>query len=615
MTAIDLTYLTLYAVNLASVILIVVMIGVWARRTSTSLRPTRPVGLVRDELARLKSMDSVFLMHVSIAIGVGLSIAYSVFDPVVRFVPFLGVIFLGLSVPLIAGLVSAFGWRVQRYRQSKLVEKELGSNGSFISASTSLQLILVIAILMTTTELVLLWFPSLVLVGDLVGFIRNLLVAFYYAAPTVNLLGNFDKPLVAVSTPFSLADVLSGETDASQIRMGVSKVEELDSSERLSVDSCVEIGACEAACPATAAGRPLSPRVLVRKVSLLANSTASSEYDISTAVPDDELWSCTSCGACVSSCPVGVKHLDIIYDLRRNLVAKGRLDKEKSAMLDNLAQNQNPYGFKNATRGDWAQGLGIDSLSANPNADYLYWVGCVSSFDQRAQRIAKALSKILREAGVSFAILGSEEMCVGDPARRLGEEGRYQELAYQNIEKLNSHSVKRIIATCPHCFNALRNEYPSFGGKYEVVYHTQLISDLIRQGKLKIPPDRIKQISVTLHDACYASRYNNVFEEPRTVLNASVSDVREMKRRKEKTFCCGAGGSNYWYNVPQQRSIASIRTEEARNTGAEEIATECPFCLSMLDDAAKVMNTGMDVKDVAEIVAECLPGRTRQVGS
>lgn len=602
----DLTYLTVYAFNLASVILIAFMIGAHAHQTRTDIGPARLLGLAKDELARLRSMDPVFLMHVSIALGVGLSIANSILNPVLGLIPFFGTLFLALSIPLLIGLVAAFAWRVQRYSNSKDVEKGLGSSSSFTSASTALQVILMVAIGLTTFELLLFWFPSLVLVGDLVGFVRNGLVAVYYAKPSVNLVGYFDKPLTAMKTPFNLADVLSGKTDASQIKIGVSKVGDLDTSERLSVDSCVEIGACEAACPATAAGRPLSPRVLVRKVSLQAGSTEGVETEISSSVPDEELWSCTSCGACVSSCPVGVKHLDIIYDLRRNLVARGKLDKEKSAMLENLAQNQNPYGFKNATRGDWAQKLGIDTFATNPKAEYLYWVGCVSSFDQRAQRIAKALSNILKGAGVSFAILGQEETCVGDPARRLGEESRYQELAFQNIEKLNSYGVRKIIATCPHCFNALKNEYPGFGGNYELVYHTQLISDMIKSGRLKIPKDKIKQISVTLHDACYASRYNNVFDEPRVALDASVSDVREMKRTKEKTFCCGAGGSNYWYNVPQQRSIAGIRAEEAKKTGATEIATECPFCLSMLDDAAKVANTGMDVKDVAEIVAECL---------
>ena len=398
---------------------------------------------------------------------------------------------------------------------------------------------------------------------------------------------------------------MSGKTDPSLVQVGVGKDSEFSTPQKLTFDSCVEIGACEAACPATASGRPLSPRVLVRKVSLLAKGGGPGS-EVSSVVGEDELWSCTSCGACVSSCPVSVKHLDVIYDLRRDLVAKGKLDKEKSAMLENLAQNQNPYGFKNATRGDWARDLGVDTLASNPKAEYLFWVGCVTSFDQRAQRIARALSTIFKKAGISFAILGSEEMCVGDPARRLGEEGRYQELAYQDIEKLNSYGVKKIVTACPHCFNSLKNEYPQFGGNYEVVYHTQLISDLIRAGKLKVPPERIQKISVTLHDACYASRYNNVFDEPREVLEASVSDVREMGRRKEKTFCCGAGGSNYWFKVPQQRSIAGIRTEEAQKTGAKEIVTECPFCLSMFDDTTKVMNTGMDVKDLAEIIAECL---------
>jgi Fe-S oxidoreductase len=207
---------------------------------------------------------------------------------------------------------------------------------------------------------------------------------------------------------------------------------------------------------------------------------------------------------------------------------------------------------------------------------------------------------------MSFAILANEELCTGDPARRLGEEGRFQELAYQNIEKLNSHNVKKIVATCPHCFNSLKNEYPTFGGRYEVVYYTQLISDLINAGKIHVPEGKVREISVTLHDACYASRYNNVFDEPREALRASVSELREMDRRKKKTFCCGAGGSNYWFKVPQQRTIAGIRTEEARKTGASVIATECPYCLSMLDDATKVMNTGLGVKDIAEIVAESL---------
>ena len=603
MSGLDLGYATVYGLTLLSIAFIAYAVARHARRSKTSIGPDRVLGLARDEAGRLGSGDPVFLMHLSIALGVGLSIVNSVVDPIVGYISIVRTVFLIFSIPLIIGLAAAFVWRVQRYFQSKGAERELKTSDPFTSASTLLQVILMLAISLTTTELVLMWAPALVLVGDLVGVARNALVGVYYARPSVNLIAGFDSPLSTVKTPFKLADVMSGKVDASQLTIGIGRVSEFDAAQRLSFDSCVEIGACEAACPATAAGRPLSPRVLVRKVSLLAAKGEGETSPLAT-VGEDELWSCTSCGACVSSCPVSVKHLDLIYDLRRDLVAKGKLDREKSALLENLSQSQNPYGFKNSTRGDWARELEVQTLSSGARAEYLYWVGCVSSFDQRAQRIARALTKILSRAGVTFAILGGEELCVGDPARRLGEEGRYQELAYQNIEKLLSYGVKKIITTCPHCFNALKNEYPQFGGSFEVVYHTQLISDLIKEGRLKVPPEKVQEISVTLHDACYASRYNNVFEEPRRALGASVSELKEMDRKGDKTFCCGAGGSNYWYKVPQQRSIAGIRTEEAMHTGAKQIATECPFCLSMFDDTTKVMNSGMEVRDVAEIVAD-----------
>ncbi|HEY6283548.1 MAG TPA: (Fe-S)-binding protein [Nitrososphaerales archaeon] len=605
MTGLDPGYLAVYTISLASVTAIIISIFLHASRSSVSLNPRRLLGLTKDEARRLTAGDAVFLMHLSIALGVGLTIAISLLDPAIDYVPFLRTAILIVSIPLVAGLAAAFAWRVQRFVQSKKTEAELKTGKSFTTASTYLQVILMLAIALTASELILLWLPSLALVGGIIGILRNGLVVVYYSMPSVNLIGYFDKPLASISTPFSLADVVSGKTDPSQIRAGVGRLSEFKPSQELSFDSCVEIGACEAACPATAAGRPLSPRVLVRKLSLLSQLAGASDDPFST-VGEEELWSCTSCGACVASCPVGVKHLDIIYDLRRDLVAKGKVDREKSAMLENLAQSHNPYGLKNATRGEWARGLGVDTVSSNPGADYVYWVGCISSFDQRAQKVAAAMAKILKHAGISFAIMANEEQCTGDPARRLGEEGRYQELAYDNIGRLNAYGVKKIIAACPHCFNALKNEYPGFGGSYEVVYHTQLISDLISQGKIQIPKDKVQKISVTLHDACYAARYNNIFDEPRRALDASVAEVREMGRKKEKTFCCGAGGSNYWFKVPQQRSMAAIRTEEAAKTEAKEIATECPFCLSMFDDSTKATKTEMGVRDVAEIVAECI---------
>jgi Fe-S oxidoreductase len=603
----DLVYSILYVVSLASVAAIFYSVYRHSKNTSTSLGTGRLLGLTRDEASRLGTGDPVFLMHLSIALGVGLSIVAAVLEPALGYLPFLKDLILVASVPLIVGLVGAFVWRIQRFIQSKRVEREvLKTDRTFSSASTVLQLILILAIGLTTTELVFGWFTSFLLVGVLVGILRNLLVAIYYSRPSVNLIGYFDRPLSSVSIPFTLADILSGKTDASQVKVGVEHISEFGIREQLSYDSCVEIGACEAACPATASGRPLSPRVFVRKLSLLGREGKSPDLEPLSVISEEELWSCTTCGSCVSACPVSVKHLDMIYDLRRDLVSKGKLDKEKSTMLENLAQNQNPYGFRSSTRGDWATGLGIDTIATNPSAEYIYWVGCVSSFDQRAQRIPRSLAKILKQAGVSFAILAKEEMCSGDPARRLGEEGRFQELAYQNIEKLNSLGAKKIITACPHCFNTLKNEYPAFGGEYEVVYYTELISDLVKDGKIRVPKNRTEDISVTLHDSCYASRYNKIFDEPREALQASISELREMGRKKKKTFCCGAGGSNYWFKVPQQRSIAGIRTEEAKETGADVIATECPYCLSMLDDTTKVMNTGMEVRDIAEIVAESL---------
>ena len=606
MESLTAAYLTVYALSIASVIAVLISVTALSRKTGTTLSISRVARLTKDEVRRVSTLEPVFLMHVSIALGIGLSILIAVLDPIFFVFPALRTLLLILSVPLVAGLVAAFGWRLRRYIQSKRFEKEFAhTNEAFSRASSLMQLILMLAIALTTTELVLSWLPSLATVDAGLNIIRNGLVVVYYTKPSVNLIQNFDMPLPSMRLPFRLSEVMEGKVDASQVTMGATKLSEFAPFEKLSYNSCVEIGACESACPATAAGRQLSPRVLVRKLDLLQKEQGESAEPM-TSVTEDEVWSCTSCGACVHACPVAVKHVDLVYDLRRGLVNAGKLDKEKATLLQNLTRSQNPYGFDSRSRGDWAKENGVDTFSTNPKAEYLYWVGCVSSFDQRAQNVAKSLGKILKSAGVSFAILGSEEACTGDPARRLGEEGRYQELAGQNIEKMNAYGVKKIVTTCPHCFNSIKNEYPLFGGNYEVVHHTQLISELIREGRIKVAPERVKEVSVTLHDACYAARYNNIFDEPREALAATGARMHEMHRNKDKTFCCGAGGSNYWYKVPQQTSIAGIRTEEASRTGAATIATECPFCLSMFEDSTKVAGTKMGVRDVAEIVAEGL---------
>ena len=603
----DPLYSALYAASLASVVGFAVSIIYTSRKNRVSLSPSRVLKLTVDEAKRASSLDPVFLMHTSIALGVGLSIASALVGPFLPGLPLLQLVILAASVPLLVGLIAAFAWRVKRFSESKTVEKQvIRSTAQFSAASTVMQGVLMVAIALTSTELVLAWFPNWEPVGAGIGTVRNVLVAFYYGRPTVNLVHSFDRPAWSMKTPFILADVLSGKTAVEGLSVGVGKMSEFDAYERLSFDSCVEIGACESACPATAAGSPLSPRALVRKLSMLGAESGSDAMDPFGVIGEDELWSCTSCNACVSSCPVGVNHLDVVYDLRRTLTNSGKLDVEKSKLLENLSTKQNPYGSPQGLRAEWASRAGVKTVEENPGAEYLYWVGCVASFDQRAQKVATAMAKVLERAGVSFAILGREEACVGDPARRLGDEGRYQELAYQNIGKMNALGVKKVIASCPHCFNAIKNEYPQFGGSYEVVYHTQLISDLVRAGRVRVARDAVREISVTLHDACYASRYNSIFDEPRAALEATGAHLHEMHRNKEKTFCCGAGGSNYWYKAPHQKSVASIRTEEAMSTGAKTLATECPFCLSMFDDSTKTSAAHMEVKDVAEIVAENL---------
>jgi Fe-S oxidoreductase len=602
-TVYTIVYFAAYGISVVSVLAIIYSFFYFIRKMRVSPSVGRLLALSKDEGSRLFKADSVLLMHLSIVLGVALSIVLVLLDPFWNFLPFLRFALLIISLPLDAGLVTALLWRVQRLSGSRKTQRMLGTDAGFSSASTKLQFILLVVILLTTSELVLDWFQSLIIVTATLNIIRNFFAAGYYARPSANLLKNFDRPLSKMTVPFKLSDVLEGKVDASQIKIGVSTISEFADFEKSSFHSCVEIGVCESSCPATAAGRPLSPRVLVRKLDLLEKAKGE-RVDPFETIQEEELWSCTTCNACVQSCPVGVRHLDIIQDLRRTLVSAGKLDKKKSALLENLVQHQNPYGFSSGTRADWARDQGIPTLEENPSAEYLYFVGCVSSFDQRSQNVAKSLSKILKTAGISFAILGKEEICNGDPARRLGEEGRYQELAAQNIEKMNSYKVKRIVTSCPHCFNTIKNEYPTFGGNYEVTYHTQLISEIIKKKKISIPESKLREISVTLHDACFAARYNSVSDEPRSALRAASKDVREMNRHGEKTFCCGAGGSNYWYSVPQQKTISSIRTEEAVKTGAQNLATECPFCLSMFEDSIRVSNAKIVVKDVAEIVAD-----------
>ena len=321
-------------------------------------------------------------------------------------------------------------------------------------------------------------------------------------------------------------------------------------------------------------------------------------------------WSCTTCRACVSACPVGIDHIDQIVGNRRNMaLMHGEIPAEAQATLRSLENRGNPYGDP-LMRAAWAKDLDIPVVKPGDEVEYLYWVGCLSAFDQRKQQIARSLVKLMRTAELSFGILGNQESCTGDPARRLGEENLYQTLAKSNIELLKSIRCKYIVANCPHCFNTIKNEYPEFGfgtdGGPQVIHHSQLLKQLIAEQKLPLGEGAE---SITFHDPCYLGRYNDEYEAPRQPLRAIRGlKIVEMERSKEQGFCCGAGGGHFWMDLKQGERVNVLRVNQAAETAATTIATGCPFCHQMLDDGVKLTNRegGLQVKDIAEVLVEHL---------
>jgi Fe-S oxidoreductase len=316
-------------------------------------------------------------------------------------------------------------------------------------------------------------------------------------------------------------------------------------------------------------------------------------------VIDQVVWDCVTCGACVRECPVDIEHIDTIVDLRRNLVmAESRFPQEAGAMLRGVENQENPWGQPASARLDWTKDIEVRVLQeGDPAPEVLFWVGCAGAFDERAQETTRSVVRLLQAAGVDVAVLGPREKCSGGPARRMGHEYLFQMLAEQNVETLNGAGVTKVVASCAHCFNTLANEYGDYGGTYEVVHHTQLLSELISAGRLRPSSGNGK---VTYHDACYLGRHNGVYDEPRSLLG---DQVVEMPRHHERGFCCGAGGARMWMEEESPR-INDTRFEEAAATGAETVATACPYCLVMLDDAAKGKGSDIHVADAATLLAE-----------
>ena len=395
-----------------------------------------------------------------------------------------------------------------------------------------------------------------------------------------------------------------------ELRFGVGTAKDLTFKEVLDGFSCTECGRCQDACPAFATGKLLSPKLVVMGVR--DNVFAQSEEPIlGTNVPEEMIWDCVTCGACVQACPVSIEHVDHIVDLRRHQVmVEANFPAEAEPMLRDIERSSNPWGRAQSERADWASGLeGVRILEPGETApEYLYWVGCASSFDERARLAAESTAKLLRRAGVDFAILGPRESCTGDPARRIGNEYVFQAFAEQNVATLNEAGVTKIIANCPHCFNTLGNEYPDFGGHYEVIHHSELLARLVREGRLARADGAGSNggapLKVTYHDSCYLARHNDILAGPRELVSG-VGDTVEMERSGKETFCCGAGGAHMWMEE-RAKPINVERVREAAGTGADTLAVACPYCAVMLDDGVQSEGVDLRVADVATLLAESL---------
>jgi Fe-S oxidoreductase len=404
--------------------------------------------------------------------------------------------------------------------------------------------------------------------------------------------------------------------DESVTQYGAAKVTDLAWKDTLDLYSCTECGRCEALCPAWNTGKPLSPKKLIldikknlyaNKEQILSGNLEGVGPLVDENVTEDVLWACTTCRACEVACPVFIEQTDKIYEARKNLVMmESKFPAEVQTVFKNMETNGTPWAFPASDRANWAQGLEVPTMADVGSAeklDVLLWVGCAGSYDDRNKRVLTSFVNVLKKADVKFAILGTEEQCTGDSARRIGNEYLFQSLATVNIETLNRYSVKRIVTACPHCFNTLKNEYKDFGGSYEVFHHSEFMATLIQEGKIK--PQANFGEKVTFHDSCYIGRWNGIYDAPRQTLTAIPgAELIEVANNKEKGMCCGAGGGRMWMEETIGERVNYKRTDQLIATGATTIAASCPFCMTMMTDGVKnkEMTDTIKVMDIAELI-------------
>ena len=395
--------------------------------------------------------------------------------------------------------------------------------------------------------------------------------------------------------------------DQSIEQFGAAKMKDLGWEQILDSYACIMCFRCQEVCPAYNTGKALSPAALEINKRYHLNHGGTTDVAMTDLISEEAVWACTSCGACVDICPVGNEPMRDILDIRRNLsMMESAFPKQLETAFKGMERNMNPWNISQADRMKWAEGMNVPTIEQNGEPEILWWVGCAPATDSRAQKTAQAFAKILNTAGVNYAVLGKNEACTGDSARRAGREDIFFGLASQNVEILNEVAPKRIVTTCPHCLHTIKNEYPAFGGNYQVIHHTQLINELVGAGKISMNLDG-ENMKITFHDPCYLGRHNKLTDAPREALKSAGTETVEMPRNGAKSFCCGAGGAQMWKEEEEGSArVNEARFAEAKATGAGMVAVGCPFCLTMMTDAAKGEDSSIQVKDVAEIVAERL---------